>query len=448
MSSRSIFVAIVFVLTILGFPLLSAGSASAISLSAATTPNITVTAGQAVTIGAPASTIELWLAGTTSTLTINSITITGPGTSPNGSAPVLTSTGAACSTPSGWITGGTSFVFYKAETVTLIITVTGLNATTFGFSTSVSVTCTVLPAAAASFTITDPTSAATVQAGTTYTVSGIAIDTYGNPRSGDSIAWSVTGTGSVASPTTTNASGVATTTFTPGNTTGNSGTVTGTGATASTSNSITTIANSTLNNFNITTPGAQTAGGAFTITVVPRDAYNNPILSSTFAVSVTGAATSAGGFAPILPTLLNSNGAGTATPSFTLYNAASTTITFTSGAVTGSTGAFAVGVATANLVVITDPTTAEDILPTGTRVISALVTDTYGNPKNLVSVAWAVTGTGSVPTPTNTIPTGIATTTFTPGTVAGNYGTVTATAGGISDTSGTITTVHGPVASV
>jgi adhesin/invasin len=93
--------------------------------------------------------------------------------------------------------------------------------------------------------------------------------------------------------------------------------------------------------FSVTTPGTQTAGTPFNLTIAAKDEYGNG-LSGSQAMSFSGANSSPSEKAPSYPaTVTFTNGTGTA--SVTLYAADSTTsVTATRGSVNAGTGNFAV----------------------------------------------------------------------------------------------------------
>jgi hypothetical protein len=90
--------------------------------------------------------------------------------------------------------------------------------------------------------------------------------------------------------------------------------------------------------FQVSNPGDQVAGTPFSVTITAQLAAGGTDTSYTGSktITFTGPASSPNGTAPVYPASVSfTNGVGTAT--ITLYNAASTTLTATQGAITGTT---------------------------------------------------------------------------------------------------------------
>ena len=143
-----------------------------------------------------------------------------------------------------------------------------------------------------------------------------------------------------------------------------------------------------LNSFAIPTPGTQAAGSAFSVSLTAKDVYGNTATgyTGTQCIAFSGPANSPGGTAPAYPargacavgqsSISFTNGA--ASPSVTLYNAASTTLTATdvASSKSGSTGAFTVNGAGINSFTIPTPATQT----AGTAFsVSLTAKDAYGN---------------------------------------------------------------------
>jgi hypothetical protein len=127
-------------------------------------------------------TAQLWSGGTDTTYTgSKTLTFTGPGTSPNGSAPTYPAT----VTFTNGVASSVNITLFKAETTSLTATQGAITGTTNSF--------TVSGLAAAGFTI-DTVGQQT--AGTAFGVTVRAVDTYGNPAPytlGHTIGWSLPG---------------------------------------------------------------------------------------------------------------------------------------------------------------------------------------------------------------------------------------------------------------
>ncbi len=290
-------------------------------------------------------------------------------------------------------------------------------------------------------------------AGTAVIISAQLVDASSSPvpLAGIVVTWSKTGAGgSFGAPTsTTNASGIATVSFTTGTTAGTAYTVTGTDTSSltGTTPNITTVAG-TATKYLVTSDNYGPAAGApVTISAQLADVYNNPV--ATASIVVTWSKTGAGGSfgAPTSTT----NASGIATVSFTTGTTATTVYTVTGTDASGFTGTTpnittVAGTATKYLV------TSDSYGPVaGTAVtISAQLADVYNNPVHTagIVVTWSKTGAGGFfATPTSsTNASGIATVVFTTGPIAGAVYTVTGTdAASLTGTSTNITTTFGPL---
>ena len=288
-------------------------------------------------------------------------------------------------------------------------------------------------------------------AGGTVTITAQLADSSNNPvnTAGKIVTWSKTGTGgSFGSPTsTTNASGIATVTFTVGTTAGTVHTVTGTDndVLTGTSGNI-TVTNTTASKYLVTSSSyGPVAGAGVTITAQLADQYNNSV--ATASKTVTWSKTGTGGsFASATST---TNSSGIATVVFTTNTTTGTVHTVTGTDNTSLTGVTSsittiTGVASKYLV------TSSGYSPVGgTAVtITAQLTDANNNVVATAgkTVTWSKTGTGgSFANPTSvTNSSGIATIAFTTNTTVGTIHTVTGTDNtALTGVTSNITTVSG-----
>ncbi len=417
----------------------SAGaSATALSISGATTTpvagagdNLTITAVDQYGNTAPSYTGS------------HNLTFGGASASPNSTNPTVSNSSGTATTfgtptaitfSSGIATiSGTSngvMVLYKSGATTVTVTdgsITNGSGTVF----------TVSPASAVSFT---PVETGTQTAGTSFTITITAYDTYGNVATGYTGSQSLIFSGPSNSPspstvpTAKNSSGTAVnfgtatpTTFTSGGATvtvtlydaqTTSITVTQSSVTG-TSNSF-TVNPTTLNSFtwsslSTTTP---TAGTPLTATISALDAYGNAAsgyISATDCVTFSGPSSSPNSTAPSYPaqaacasgqSSLSFNASGQATGvSFTLYDAQSIAITTTSVSPTGKTGispTLTVGSASAASFAITNP----GAQTAGTAFTLAITAkDAYGNVATGETSTQSLVFSGPSNSPNSTVPT-------------------------------------------
>jgi hypothetical protein len=255
-------------------------------------------------------------------------------------------------------------------------------------------------------------------AGVAFPVTVTALDSGGNVASGwTSATRCVTFSGPTASPTATaplypapgascaagqsalsfGSSGQATATLTLYNAQSTTLTVTSVSTPAGKTGTTGTftVAAATLSAPTVSSPGPQTAGVAFTVTVSALDTWGNPAsgwAGSTTCVTFGGPSSSPGGTAPLYPgpgtscsagqSALTFSTAGQASASITLYAAQTTTsLTVTSATApagkTGTSGTFAVSAAALFSFGVSTP-------PAQTAGVSFAVTvsadDTWGNP--------------------------------------------------------------------
>jgi hypothetical protein len=310
-------------------------------------------------------------------------------------------------------------------------------------------TITYVPGAATKYLVSS--SSYSPVAGSNVTITAQLADANNNAVStaGNVVTWNKTGTGgSFGSPTsTTNASGVATVTFTTNTVAGTVHTVTGTDAgslTGTTSNITTTVGAATkyLVTSSSSTP---VAGSNVTITAQLADANNNAV--STAGNVVTWSKTGTGGSfgSPTSTT----NASGVATVTFTTSTVAGTVHTVTgtdAGSLTGTTSNITTTVGAATKYLVTSSSSSP---VAGSNVtITAQLADANNNAVSTAGkiVTWSKTGTGgSFGAPTSTTnASGVATVTFTTNTVAGTVHTVTGTDNtSLTGTTSNITTTPG-----
>ena len=325
-------------------------------------------------------------------------------------------------------------------------------------------TFTVASAAAKTFTI--PTPPATQTAGTAFTLSIGATDTYGNPFGGTLTggANGLSFSGPANSPAPSNKAPAYPTSLTFTNGAANASitlydaqsttlTVAATGVTPATT-PITVIAGGA-SKFALSTP-SPTAGTPFTETITAVDGFANTAtgFTGTQCVVLTGPANSPNGTAPTYPaatgcangsSLTFNTGVDNAVP-ITLTDAQSTTLTGTQGPITGTSANFTVSPAAATTLAATSGANQSATTNAAfTNKLVATATDSLGNPVSGVAVTFAAPASGASATfaacssnsqayscTQNTGANGQATSsTFTANGTNGTY-TITATATGLT----------------
>ncbi len=282
---------------------------------------------------------------------------------------------------------------------------TPLTVSSSGASPATSSAFTVNAAPVNSFSLPTPS---TQTAGRAFNESITAVDAYDNTTTGYAGSQVLAFTGPAQSPAPTNQApsypssvsftgGVGTASITLYDAQSTSLTATQTGLTGSTGPF--TVTSGSAATLSIpTTPGTQTAGTSFGVTIGATDAYSNPYsgsLAETFSGPVSSPAPASK--APSYPASLTFTN-GSATAPIILYNAQPTTlIVAASGATSGNSGTFAVNPAPPNAVAITTQP-ASPITAGGTVGLSAAIKDQYSNIVN--------TGTGSADTIGLTLNTG------------------------------------------
>jgi hypothetical protein len=357
------------------------------------------------------------------------------GAAPNGVSTSFSATTATNTSPNSTLTITTTSATTTAGTFTF--TVRGTPAA--GTAKTQTGTLTIGAGSAAKYLVTSSDS--NPVAGTAVTITAQLADANGNAVStaGKTVTWSKTGAGgSFASATsTTNASGVATVSFTTGTSIGTVYTVTATDNMnlTGTSGNITTRVGAAAKYLVTSSDNNPAAGTAVTITAQLADASGNAV--STAGKTVTWSKTGTGGsFASATST---TNASGVATVSFTTGAVAGTVYTVTATdntSLTGTSGNITTKVGSASKLALSGATT--DLTSGSTRTLTATIQDAAGNTittgaDSTLSVTFAktsgagtVTGLGS-----STAVAGVATLTVT-GNQSGAV-TITATANGSGD---------------
>ena len=288
--------------------------------------------------------------------------------------------------------------------------------------------------------------------GTAVTITAQLADQYGNPvaTSGIRVTWSKTGSGGRFSSnrTNTNASGIATVTFTTSNTSGRTYTITARSTSPSTrtgtSAAITTIPGAPTQ-IALYAGNSQTATAGAAVATAPsvraRDSHNNAVPG----VVVTFAVASGGG--SVTSASATTNASGVATVGWTLgTTAGANTLTATRAGLTGSPVTFtATGLAgAATRYVVTSNNYSP--LAGAPVTITAQLADQYGNAvaTSGIAVTFTKTVTGGAfggANPATTNGSGTATITFTTAATVGTACTVTATSTTPSSRTGTSPTI-------
>jgi len=277
------------------------------------------------------------------------------------------------------------------------------------YTSAVSSSFTVSGGSATTFSVTNP-SAQT--AGTSFALLVTAVDTYGNTASSFTGTQSLTISGATNAPNNTaptlptsasfsggvaSVSGIVLTNAVSTNLTVTQGTISGASGVFSALPSVATA-------FALTNPGTQTVGSAFSLGVTAVDTYGNMAISytGTQSITITGASNSPNSTAPTLPTSASFVSGGATISGIVLTNAASTNLTVTQGAISGSSGAFTVNATSATAFAVANPGTqvAGSSFSLGVTAI-----DTYGNTATSFTGNQSLTITGASNSPNNTAPT-------------------------------------------
>jgi hypothetical protein len=374
------------------------------------------------------------------------ITFGGPSVSPDGTAPSyldsVTFTNGV---------GTASITLFDAGTTTLTVSQGTIAGTSGAF--------TVNAGSADTFVLPTPSPQ---NAGSAFDETITAVDAYGNTASGFGGAQAITFGGPSGSPGGTAPSYPDSVTFTDGVGTASitlfdAGTTTLTvsqGTIAGTSGAFTVSAGS-VDTFVLPTPSTQTAGTAFDETITAVDAYGNTPSGWTpgvKCVTISGPSASPDATAPIYPAAgacaagdssLTFDASGHATASITVFDAGTTTLTATAGAVTGSSGTFTVSHLAASSFVLSTPSAPG----TGTAFDETITAvDLYGNTSTDYAGSQDLTFSAPSDGPDDAAPTYPASVSFTAGVgtasitlPAAGTTTLTATVGTITGTSGSFT---------
>lgn len=301
------------------------------------------------------------------------ITLSGPSTSPGGTAPAYPS---SVSFSNG--VGTASVTLFDAQSTTL----TAAQGTASGTSGSITVGVGANHQIAAS--ATSPQTA-----GTPFNVTLTAQDAWGNTPGTLSGTKSISFSGPASSPNGSAPVYPATASFSAGHATASvtlkdaqtttltaSDTTDGFGGVAS---GAIVVGPAAAGSFGVGTP-APTAGVAFGETLTALDAFGNTATSYTGSKTVTfsGPSNSPGGTAPSYPASVTfASGVGTA--SITLFDAQTTTLTATQGALTGKSGSFTVVPDTATSLAFTTQPAGVTAGASFTAQPVLTVKDAYGN---------------------------------------------------------------------
>jgi S-adenosylmethionine hydrolase len=270
------------------------------------------------------------------------LTSSGPANSPNSTAP---SYPASVSFTNG--SGTASVTLTDAQSTTITVKQGAVSGTSGSF--------TVNPAPGASFSLSTP---ATQTAGTAFTETVTALDSFGNTATSYKEAHTITFSGPANSPSGKAPNYPASVTFASGKgeasmTLFDAQTTTLTakeGTVAGTSGSF-VVNPASAASFSLSTPATQTAGTAFTETVTALDSFGNTATSYKEAHTITfsGPANSPSGKAPNYPASVTfASGKGEA--SMTLFDAQTTTLTAKDATLSlaGTSGSFTVAAAAAS----------------------------------------------------------------------------------------------------
>ena len=297
------------------------------------------------------------------------------------------------------------------------------------------------------------TSSTSPVAGTAVTITAQLADVNNNVVSlaGQTVTWTSTNGGSFTpSTSTTNTSGVATTSFTTSPTPNTAHVVTA--ATASITGSSPTITTTPApaagTKYIVTTNvPSVAAGGAVAVSAQLVDQTNAPV--ATPGVTVTWTHTGAGGSFATATSLTDAS--GLATVAFTTSITAGATYTFTATDAQARTGTSGNVVTVAGAAAKYLVTTSNSSPLAGTSITAtAQLADVNNNVVRTAgqSVTWTSTNGGSFTPPTSsTDANGVATVSFTTSTQAGTTHVITATTGSLTGSASPIQTVA-PTASV
>jgi hypothetical protein len=377
----------------------SSSAAAPVTLSSGALGKFVVTAPASATAGTSFS-VTLTAedaAGNTVVAYTGSQTIgfSGPSNSPGGTAPAYPS---SVSFSNG--VGTASVTLYDAQSTTL----TAAQGAATGTSGSVAVAAGANHQIAAS--ATSPQTA-----GTAFNVTLTAQDSWGNVPGTLSGTKNVSFSGPASSPNGSPPVYPATASFSAGHATvsitlkdAQTTTLTASDTTdgfAGVASGAIVVGPGAASSFGVATPAAPTAGAAFSEAITALDAYGNTATGYTGSKTVTfsGPSSSPGGTAPAYPASVTFT-SGVGTPSITLYDAQTTTLTATQGALSGVSGSFTVAPSSAASLTFTTQPAGVTAGASFTTQPAVTAKDAYGN----VATGYAKTVTLSIKTGTG--PTG------------------------------------------
>jgi trimeric autotransporter adhesin len=355
----------------------STGAATPVTVGSGALARFAVSAPASATAGAffPVTVTAQDAAGNTVVADTGStsVSFSGPSSAPNGTAPTYPS---SVNFSSG--VGTASVTLYDVQSTTLTATQGSIAGTSASLTVGAGANHQIAASAGSAQT-----------AGTAFNVALTAQDAWGNPTGTLSGTATVSFSGPANSPKGTAPSYPATVRFSGGAATAS---VTLTDAqTATLTVSDTTdglpgvpsgnvaVGPGSAGSLGVATP-APTAGTAFSETLTALDAYGNTATAYTGSKTVTfsGPASSPGGTAPSYPASVSFSN-GVASPSLTLYDAQTTTLTATQGTVAGVSGSFTISPGSAAaLVFTTQPAGVTAGFPFTTQPV-VIARDGYGN---------------------------------------------------------------------
>ena len=419
------------------------GTSPTITTAAAVPTRMVLNAGngQSATVNTAVATAPSVIVYDTYNNPVSNVVVTFAVTGGGGS---ITTT-SATTNASGIAAVGSWTLGTTAGANTLTASVTGLTGSPVTF------TATGTAGAATKYVVTSNTYSPV--AGATITLTAQLADQYNNPvaTSGIAVTWSRTGTGGRfgSTRTSTNASGIATTTYRTSRTAGRAYTFTARSTSPSTrtgtSATVTTVAG-TPTQMALYAGNNQTATAGTAVATAPsvrvRDANNN----NCPGVVVTFAVTAGGGTITTASATTSTSGVATC-GGWTLGTTVGTiTLTATRTGVTGSPVTFtATGVAGAATKYVVAANSYTPVAGTAVT-LTAQLADQYNNPvaTSGIAVTFTKTGTGGTlgtPNPATTNASGVATITFTTQATVGIVYTVTATSTVPSARTGTSPTI-------
>ena len=315
------------------------------------------------------------------------ISFSGPSNSPGGTAPAYP---GSVSFSAG--VGTASVTLYDAQSTTLTAAQGGAS----GTSGSITV------AAGANHQIAASASSPQV-AGTAFSVTLTAQDAWGNTPGTLSGTKSLSFSGPASSPNGSAPVYPATASFSAGHATASvtlkdaqTTTITASDTTdgfAGVASGAIVVGPATASSFRVATPASPTAGVAFSEAITALDAFGNTATSYTGSktVAFSGPSSSPGGTAPLYPASVSFS-SGVGSPSITLYDAQTTTLTATQGALTGISGSFTVGASSAASLTFTTQPAGVTAGASFTTQPVVTAKDAYGN----VATGYAKTVTLSI----------------------------------------------------